>query len=81
LATLNASLAQSEGLPRAHLIPGDVAYQVGGNALRVGFELIDELCMPVMVKVSGSESGCRNGYALDASVRIGEQHADRIEAL
>ncbi len=44
-------------LPRADLVSGDMSDQIGGDALRVSFELVDELGVPEVMKVASSEPG------------------------
>ena len=57
-------------LPRLFLIPGDMSDQVGSDALRVCLKLVDELRIPEMVKVSGSEAGGRNFLVVAAAVVV-----------
>ena len=80
------------GLPFFLLSLGAMSDQIGGDALRASFELVDELGVPEVVKISGSEAGrryllvCRHGHcrqscaAADAGRRRneGETSAPRL---
>ena len=49
---------------------GDMSDQIGGDALRASFELVDELGVPEVVKISGSEAGRRYLLVIAATVIV-----------